>query len=62
MILDEATSGFDVESDAYLHDVIVNQMIDKSVIMITHRYENLEGMDRIYKLENGQMVQYTSPF
>ncbi len=62
VILDEATSGFDVESDAYLHDVIVNQMIDKSVIMITHRYENLEGMDRIYKLENGQMVQYTSPF
>lgn len=57
MILDEATPGFDVESDAYLHDVIVNQMADKSVIMITHRYENLEGMDRIYKLEHGLILE-----
>ncbi|MCI9544440.1 MAG: ABC transporter ATP-binding protein [Acutalibacter muris] len=57
VILDEATSGFDVESDAYLHEVIVNQMADKSVIMITHRYENLEGMDRVYKLEHGQILE-----
>ena len=24
--------------------------------MITHRYENLDGMDRIYKLEHGQLI------
>ncbi len=53
VILDEATSGFDVESDAYLHQVIVNQMAGKSVIMITHHYENLAGMDRVYHLEDG---------
>lgn len=53
VILDEATSGFDVESDAYLHDVILHEMKEKSVIMITHRYENLEGMDRVYRIENG---------
>ncbi|ANU52883.1 ABC transporter ATP-binding protein [Acutalibacter muris] len=58
VILDEAASGFDVESEAYLHDMIVNQMVGKSVIMITHRYENLNGMDRIYKLENGRMIQH----
>lgn len=46
-----------MESEAYLHDMIVNQMAGKSVIMITHRYENLNGMDRIYKLENGRMIQ-----
>lgn len=57
VILDEATSGFDMESDAYLHNIIVNQMLDKSVIMITHRYENLEGMDRIYKLDHGQIFE-----
>lgn len=54
VILDEATSGFDVESDAYLHDIIVNQMQDKSVIMITHHYDNLEGLDKVYRLENGK--------
>lgn len=57
VILDEATSGFDVESDAYLHDVIVNQMAGKSVIMITHHYENLQGLDCVYRLENGQCCE-----
>lgn len=57
VILDEATSGFDVESDAYLHDIIVNQMQDKSVIMITHHYNNLEGMDKVYRLEKGILME-----
>ena len=51
VILDEATSGFDVESDAYLHDVILHQMQGKTVIMITHHYHNLEGMDQVWRLE-----------
>lgn len=57
VILDEATSGFDVESDAYLHEVIVNKMHEKTVIMITHHYQNLEGMDRVYRLENGKLTE-----
>lgn len=57
VILDEATSGFDVESDAYLHDIIVNQMRGKSVIMITHHYNNLEGMDTVYRLDEGKLKE-----
>ncbi len=57
VILDEATSGFDVESDAYLHDIIIKGMKEKTVIMITHRRENLAGMDRVYRLENGVAVE-----
>lgn len=55
VILDEATSGFDVESDAYLHDVILHQMQGKTVIMITHHYHNLEGMDQVWRLEGGKI-------
>ena len=57
VILDEATSGFDVESDAYLHDMILNEMKGKTVILITHRYENLEGMDKVLKLEEGRVTE-----
>lgn len=57
VILDEATSGFDVESDTYLHHVIVNEMQGKTVLMITHHYENLAGMDRVYRLENGRLTE-----
>ena len=59
VILDEATSGFDVESDAYLHDVILHEMKEKTVIMITHHYHNLEGMDRVYRLEEGKLTETT---
>ena len=55
IILDEATSGFDVESDAYLHNVIVKEMQDKTVILVTHRYENLDSMDIIFRLEDGKI-------
>lgn len=55
VILDEATSGFDVESDAYLHDVILHQIQGKTVIMITHHYHNLEGMDQVWRLEGGKI-------
>ena len=57
VILDEATSGFDVSSDAYLHDVIINEMKDKTVLLITHRYENLENIDIIYKIKDGEVVK-----
>ncbi len=57
VILDEATSGFDVESDTYLHDVILHEMKEKTVIMITHHYENLVGMDRVYRLEEGRLTE-----
>lgn len=57
VILDEATSGFDVSSDAYLHDVIINEMKDRTVLLITHRYENLENIDNIYKIEDGEIVE-----
>ncbi len=60
VLLDEATSGFDVESDAYLHEIIVNQMAGKSVIMITHRYNNLEGMDKVYRLADGHLAEMNS--
>lgn len=55
VILDEATSGYDVESDSYLHKVLLKELKDKSVIMITHRYDNLEGMDRVYRLTEGRL-------
>lgn len=58
VILDEATSGFDVASRQYLHDVIMHEMKNKTVIMITHHYENLEGIDRVYRLDDGFLQPY----
>lgn len=56
IILDEATSGYDVESDKYLYEILKNKLKGKTVIFITHRYDNLSKMARVYKLEEGRLL------
>ena len=58
VILDEATSGFDVESDLYLHNVFLKEFAGKTVIMVTHRYSNLEGIDKVYRIVDGQLIPW----
>ena len=57
VVLDEATSGFDIESDSYLHRMIINEMKEKTIIVVTHKYENLGDMDMVYQIENGTLVR-----
>lgn len=57
IILDEATSGFDKKSDKALSELLREQMKNKTVIVVTHKYEEIEGFDKIYKLENGKLNQ-----
>lgn len=56
-IFDEATSNIDVESE----DEILKQMYqlakDKCVLMITHRLANGEHADRIYSMQDGNIVE-----
>lgn len=53
VILDEATSEFDVEFDAYFHNYLLNELKDRTLIMITHSYHQLKGMNCVYRIENG---------
>lgn len=57
ILLDEAASGFDEASSRYLHSKIVNEMAGKTVILVTHHYEDLEGLDRIYRLKDGKLEE-----
>ena len=58
IILDEATSNFDNESNAFLHDMVINHMSGETVISITHRYEDMHDMDRVYCLVDGKLEEY----
>ena len=57
IVLDEATAGYDEESDAHLHDFLIRQTEGKTLIVITHNLEHLEGMDRVYCLEDGKLIE-----
>lgn len=57
ILLDEATSGFDQESNRWLHQIILEKMKDRTVILITHQECELVGMDQIYRLDSGKIIK-----
>lgn len=56
-IFDEATSNVDVESENKIMEVITELAKEKSIILISHRLANVKNADRIYVLEDGQLVE-----
>lgn len=57
LVLDEATSSLDSESEHYIQDALKNLMINKTVIVIAHRLSTIMQMDRIIVLENGRITE-----
>jgi ATP-binding cassette, subfamily B, bacterial len=57
LILDEATSSLDSESEHFIQDALKNLMKDKTVIVIAHRLSTIMQMDRIIVLENGKITE-----
>ncbi len=56
LVLDEATSSLDSESEALIQDALHELMENKTVIIIAHRLSTIMQMDRILVIENGQMI------
>lgn len=56
-IFDEATSNIDINSEAIIMDNIKNVSKDKSVIVITHRLANVVSADKIYYIEDGNVLE-----
>jgi ABC-type multidrug transport system fused ATPase/permease subunit len=57
LILDEATSGLDSESEAQVMRVIREHIPQASLIVISHRLASVSGADTIYVLHEGKIVQ-----
>jgi ATP-binding cassette, subfamily B, bacterial MsbA len=55
LILDEATSQIDVESERLIHDALAEFGNNRTLIMITHRESTLSLATRIVRLENGRL-------
>ena len=57
LILDEATSSLDAESEQYVQLALNGLMKDRTTIIIAHRLATIKEVDRIYVLEAGMIKE-----
>ncbi len=57
MILDEATSSLDTESEKLVQDAINNLMSNRTSIVIAHRLSTIRNADEIVVLQKGKIIE-----
>ncbi|MEX2592734.1 MAG: ABC transporter transmembrane domain-containing protein [Anditalea sp.] len=57
LILDEATSSLDAESESLVQEALDELMKGRTTIVIAHRLATIRKVDRIYVLRDGEIVE-----
>ena len=56
ILLDEATSSLDAESEEIVQNAIINLTKNKTTLVIAHRLSTIHNADKIFVLKNGKIV------
>lgn len=61
LILDEATSSLDSDSEALIQNSIKSLKGKTTLIVIAHRLSTVQHADKLYAIQNGEMIESGSP-
>ena len=56
IIFDEATSSLDSDTEKMIMDSIYKLKTLKTIIIVSHKMDNLKECDNLYNLRNGEFV------
>ena len=62
VVFDEATSSTDEYSEQQINSLLHTRLIDKTVIVVTHRTNILNEMDQIVELDDGRVCKSDNNF
>lgn len=57
LILDEATSSLDAESEHLVQEALNELMTGRTTLIIAHRLSTIRNVDQIYVIDNGKIVE-----
>lgn len=57
LVLDEATSSLDAESESLVQDALERLMTDRTSLVIAHRLSTVRNADRVVVLDSGMVVE-----
>jgi ABC-type multidrug transport system fused ATPase/permease subunit len=61
LVLDEATSAVDMETDALIQRSIREEFRNSTVLVVAHRLSTVADFDKILVLSDGDLVEYDEP-
>jgi subfamily B ATP-binding cassette protein MsbA len=57
LILDEATSSLDTESERLIEDALEKLLVGRTTLIIAHRLSTVRRADRLVVLDHGRIVE-----
>jgi subfamily B ATP-binding cassette protein MsbA len=61
LIFDEATSALDANSEYAIHEAIKALIVDKTTILISHRFTMMSIVDKVFVIDSGNVIEEGSP-
>lgn len=57
-LVDEPFTSLDVQTEKTLFNTLLSQSARKTLLMVTHKLTNLDQFDRIYVMQQGEIVEF----